>query len=175
MEETGGIEPAGAGSVAGASAPARPVLGHAGFTGITRLKLPANGRIALPAHLKGAFADSAKILPVGRRFLNLYTPDGFEATVNAAGSSDTAKAVVDPRVRKKMHMWTATVSVDSQSRFVLPPDLRDAIGVAPGDEIVLAGAIEAIEIWPARRFDEEEAGSLDDIELLLGNFEGLTE
>ncbi|MBX3313632.1 MAG: hypothetical protein KF906_04860 [Actinobacteria bacterium] len=175
MEDLGGIEHAGSATATGASAPALPVFGHEGFTGITRLKLPANGRIALPAHLKGAFADSAKILPIGRRFLNLYTPAGFIAMANDAGSSATAKAVVDPRVRKRLHILAATVSVDSQSRLVLPPEMRDLVGIAPGEDIVLAGAIEAVEIWPARRFDEEEGGILDDIELLLGNYEGLPE
>ena len=53
--------------------------------------------------------------------------------------------------------------------------MRDLVGIAPGEDIVLAGAIEAVEIWPARRFDEEEGGILDDVELLLGNYEGLPE
>lgn len=175
MEEHGGIEHAGSATAGGASAPTIPVFGHEGFSGITRLKLPTNGRIALPSHLKGAFVDAAKILPIGKRFLNLYTPAGFTATVNVAASADTAKAVVDPRVRKRMYMRAAAVSVDSQSRFVLPPELRDTVGIVPGEEIVLAGAIEAIEIWPAARFDEVEGDGLDEIELLLGNFEGLSE
>lgn len=174
MEDTGGTGPAASATAVEANAPALPAFGHVGFTGTTRLKLPDNGRIALPAHLKGAFTDSAQILPTLGRFLNLYTPAGFRALANVV-ASDASKAVMQPRARKRLYMAAATVSVDSQGRLVLPTELRERVGIATGEDIVLAGAVEAIEIWSASRFDEEEAGNIDDLDLLLGNFEGLAE
>ena len=36
---------------------------------------------------------------------------------------------------------------------------------------VLAGAVEAIEIWPARRFDDEEGPKLDDVDRLFDALE----
>ncbi len=146
---------------------ARPAtaFGHQPFRGTFHLRLEANGRLALPAALRHAFAGQAVIRPYRRQFLNLWTPTGFEAVDAAVRASRP----VDPRTRRRFHISAQDVSVDKQFRIVLPPDLREEVGL--GEDLVLAGARETIEIWPADRFEAEAAE--EDADLFLDGFDGL--
>lgn len=167
MEDTGAGGPAQ--GVVAATTPTLPAYGHAPFRGTFRLKLEATGRIALPAAFKGAFEGLGLVRAQRDRFLNLWTPGGFDAVVQALIESQPG-GVVDPRTRKRLHMSTSEVSIDRQSRFVVPPELRAKVSL--GEQIVLAGSIEAIEIWSAEAFAAEEA-TLDEADLFFDGFEGL--
>ncbi len=144
-------------------------FGHPAFHGTYRLKLDATGRVSLPASFKGAFSATGFIRPNRNSHLMLWTPSGFKAVADAFGGSGSS-GVVNPRTRKRLHMSTTEVSVDRQSRFVIPPELRVKVGL--GEAIVLAGAIETIEIWSADSFVDEEA-TFDDADLFFDGFEGL--
>jgi DNA-binding transcriptional regulator/RsmH inhibitor MraZ len=172
MEETGGIGPTTATTTGAATAPRLPAFGHSPFSGTFRMKLPANGRVVLPASLRRAFTDLGKVRPIDGRWLNLWTPLAFDLTVAKAIES-AGPGMVSPRTRKRMYSTAADVSIDSQGRFVLAKELRDAVGIDADDDIVLAGAIEAIEIWSAARYAEEEEPTLTDADLFFGNFGGL--
>jgi len=172
MEEQGGTQGVAVATTGATTAPALPAFGHAPFSGTFRMKLPANGRVVLPATLRKAFAELGKVRPVEGRFLNLWTPLAFDLTVATAIAS-AGPGLVSPRTRKRLYASATDVSVDSQGRLVLAKELRDAVGIGADEEIVVAGAIEAIEIWSADRYDEEELPTMSDAELFLGNFGGL--
>lgn len=154
-------------------------FGHEPFIGCTRLMLPSNGRIALPAHFRPMFGDSARLLPVAGERVQLYTPSSFEAVAKeiVASAADMAvdgkpSSLIHPRSRKWFFMASTRVSVDAQGRFVLPAELRGAVGIELGHEIVLAGADETIEIWSAPRFDAADGSQLGEIDMLLKDFPG---
>lgn len=149
-----------------------PVFGHAPFSGTYRTRVEANGRVALPAAFKGAFGDVAVIRARRTEHLMLWTPRGFEAVVDDMQVRNP-EGMLDPRTRQRIFKSAPRVSVDRQSRLVLPPDLREQVGIDAEAEVVLAGAVECIEIWPARRFDDEEAARLDDVDLLFDTHSGL--
>lgn len=172
MEELGGNESVATATSEAPTAPPLPAYGHAPFLGTFRMKLPANGRVVLPSTLRRAFADKGMIRPVNGRFLNLYTPFGFQVTVDEM-MARARDGLIAPRSRKRMFTSSTEVSIDSQGRLVLSKELRDAVGVGADGRVVVAGAIEAIEIWPEDRYDEEELPTLSDADLFLDNFEGL--
>lgn len=149
-----------------------PVFGHVPFSGTYRTRLEASGRLALPSAFKGAFVDAAVIRARRSEHLMLWTPQGFEAVVDdlAAKNQD---GMLDPRTRLRIFKSAPRISVDRQSRLVLPPELREQVGISGDTEVVLAGAVECVEIWPARRFDDEEAAKLDDVDLLFDTHSGL--
>ncbi len=149
-----------------------PVFGHHPFSGTYRTRLEASGRIALPAAFKFAFADAALIRAHRSEHLMLWTPLGFDSVVDAMQAKQPG-GLLDPKTRLRLYKSAPRISVDRQSRLVLPPDLREQVGIAGEAEIVLAGAVEAIEIWPARRFDDEEAPKADDVDLLFDTHSGL--
>lgn len=165
MEEEGARVTA-TGEMETPAASALPVYGHAPFKGIFRLKLEASGRVALPAALKGAFAGAGVLRPHREEHLDLYTPQGFRAVAQQFAASNP----MGPKALKRFHMSSPDVVVDKQSRFVIPPELKARVGL--GERIVLAGAMEAIEIWPAEGFEPEEA-TFDEVDLFFDGFEGL--
>lgn len=168
MEAQGtGITTAGATTALGL-----PVFGHAPFSGTYRTRVEGNGRLALPAAFKGAFADVAVIRARRTEHLMLWTPRGFEAVVDDMVGRNP-DGMLDPRTRQRIFKSAPRIAVDRQSRIVLPPELREQVGIAVEAEVVLAGAVECIEIWPAGRFDDEEAARLDDVDLLFDTHSGL--
>lgn len=145
---------------------ALPPYGHAPFLGTFNCKLEATGRLALPADLRGPFGATAVVRPHRRAYLNLWTPTAFRLVADEFFAS----GVVDPRTRKRFHMSATEVSVDRQRRLVIPPELRQRVGL--GEQVVLAGSIETIEIWSTEAFIDEEK-AFDDADLALDGFEGL--
>lgn len=153
------------------ASPRSTVFGHEPFSGTYRTRLEASGRLALPSAFKSAFADAALVRARRTEHLQLWTPLGFEAVVDALAAR--GDGMLDPQTRQRIFKSAPRVSVDRQSRLVLPPELREQVGIAGEVEVVLAGAIESIEIWPARRYDDEEAAKLDDVDLLFDTHSGL--
>lgn len=157
---------------AAAATPARTtVFGHEAFSGTYRTRMEASGRLVLPAAFKTAFDGSAVIRPRRDEHLLLWTPRAFDAVADAL--SRNTEGVLDPHTRQRIYMSAPKLSVDRQHRLSVPPELRERIGIGGEAEVVLAGAIEAIEIWPAARFDAQEAPKLDDVDLLFDTHPGL--
>lgn len=155
----------------GVAAGRLPVFGHLPFQGTYRTRVEANGRVAIPAAFKAAFADFAVVRARRTEHLLIWTPTGFDAMVDAMAAANPA-GMLDPRTRQRFYKSSPRVSVDRQSRLVLPPELRQQVGIDGDAELVLAGAVEAIEVWPADRF-AEEAERFDEVDLLLDGFSGL--
>lgn len=148
------------------TSPALPAYGHAPFRGTFRCKLEATGRLALPADLRGPFGATAVLRPHRTAYLNLWTPAAFDLVADQLASG----GVVSPRTRKRFHMSATEVSVDKQRRLVIPPELRERVGL--GEQIVVAGSIESIEIWSPEAYAAEE-DAFDEADLYLDGFEGL--
>jgi MraZ protein len=149
-----------------------PAFGHHPFSGHYRTRIEASGRLALPAAFKGAFADAAIVRSSGRTSLMLMTPRAFELVVDALKASDP-EMMLDSRKRQLLFMGSPRISVDRQSRVVLPPELRSKVGIEGEMELVVAGAIERLEIWPAARYDAEQAPMVDDVDRMFDTFGGL--
>ena len=173
MEEggIGGSEVTGGGALT--EARSNP-FGHAPFSGTYRSRLEANGRIVLPSALRAPLvaASAGHLLPRQGRCLLLYTPKGFDAFVDDVVASQGAQAI-DPEARQVLFKAAPRVTVDKQARFVVSPDLRAAVGLEGETDIVLAGAIERIEIWDAATYDEVEGPRRNLIDLLLDGYGGL--
>ncbi|MCU1370019.1 MAG: cell division protein MraZ [Ilumatobacteraceae bacterium] len=162
------------GGTAGTGTAARlPAFGHHPFSGSARTRVEANGRLALPATFKGAFTEHAIVRSGGTQCLFLMTPRAFELVVDALKANDP-DMMLDNRKRQLLFMGSPRISVDRQSRVVLPPELRAKVGIEADSEIVIAGAIERLEIWPAARYDAQQAPLVDDVDRMFETFGGLS-
>jgi MraZ protein len=172
MESQGaaGIEQGTTATAPGARA---NVFGHEAFAGTYRTRLEANGRLVLPSALRGPLvaAGSGHVMPRRTECLFLFTPQGFETMVDHVVAQQGG--VIDPEARQLFFKAAPRVAIDKQARFVVPPELRAAVGLEGEAEVVLAGAIERIELWPARRFDDREAQRLGLVDLLLDGHGGM--
>ncbi|MCA3438869.1 MAG: division/cell wall cluster transcriptional repressor MraZ, partial [Rhodobacter sp.] len=74
---------------------------------------------------------------------------------------------------------SATVEIDEDGRIVLPPRVRDKIGVTPADlaagfDAIFAGTLETFQIWKRDVYDSEIAvQSLAAVEQLSGGLDML--
>lgn len=160
--------------VAGSSAAARlPAFGHHPFSGTARTRVEASGRLALPATFKSAFADAAIVRSAGAQCLLLMTPRAFELVVDELKANDP-DMMLDSRKRQLLFIGSPRIAVDRQSRVVLPPEMREKVGIEGDSEIVIAGAIERLEIWPAARYDAQQAPLVDDVDRMFETFGGLS-
>jgi MraZ protein len=149
------------------------VFGHDALSGTYRTRLDPNGRVVLPSALRAPFLASGvgHLMPRRAECLWLLTPQGFEEMVDAVVRQ--SEGMLDAETRALLFKAAPKVSVDKQSRLVVPPEQREHVEFQPEAEVVLAGAIERVEIWPARRWDTEQAPKLADLDLLLDGHSGL--
>jgi MraZ protein len=162
-----------AGTAGTATAARLPAFGHHPFSGTARTRVEANGRLALPATFKNAFTEHAIVRSGGAQCLFVMTPRAFELVVDALKANDP-DMMLDNRKRQLLFMGSPRIAVDKQSRVVLPPELREKVGIEPDSEIVVAGAIERLEIWPAARYDAQQAPLVDDVDRMFETFGGLS-
>ena len=155
--------------VATTAAPALPVFGHEPFSGNYPTRLEPTGRLVVPSALRTPFEGKARIRAFKNEYLMLTTLRAFDVIVDHLEA--TQGGVLAPRTRKRLYMSAPAVVIDKQHRLVIPPELREKVGL--GEDIVLAGSIESVEIWPADRFYTDEAPGFDDGDLLFDGFAGL--
>jgi MraZ protein len=118
---------------------------------------PQTLRVIIPSKLRDAVpADELKegfIAAVGLDgCLALYTTSGWRT--RAARTVNMGE--FDARMFQRMLFGTAErVHCDAQGRCVLPRNLVDLLGLK--EEVVVCGADDRIEIWPAKRWADVEA------------------
>lgn len=151
------------------------VFGHEPFSGTYRTKLEASGRLVLPAALRGPFATSAGAGHLFARrtdLIWLFTNQGFQVMVDDVIEKQ-GQGLVDPGLRNAFYGAAPAVVLDRQHRFVVPPELRGPIGLEGEVDVVLVGALERVEIWPAARFDAQAPAQADMLNRLLDGHGGL--
>lgn len=168
----------------GAQAPARSssVLSHEPHSGTYRTRLESNGRIVLPSALRGPFVaeGACHLLARQGRCLLLYTPSAFDHFVDVVTKNSSVidgesrvVAAVEIEPRAMLYRAAPRVSVDKQARLVIPQEQRERVGFQVEAEMVLAGAIERVELWQASSYDEIDQRDQASIDLLLNGFNGL--
>src|SRR5690625_3662498 len=133
----------------------RERLRHERFVATHEVNIDAQGRVSMPAAYRPAFDEgSLRMAAVRDRNLELWTPHTFDLVLSHKRRIGSPR-LSGPRGLKMLQARTARVAIDKQFRFVVPPALRERIGLeADGDRIVLAGTGEAIEIWSAAEWNE---------------------
>lgn len=169
MEEKGSVTSPTTGSPQVAEA-RLPAFGHLPFGGNYTTKLEPNGRLVLPSAFKSAFGGQARLRAHKDEHLMLWTEQAFKLVADQI--EEQAKSVAAVRSIKRFHQSVETVHVDRQSRLVVPPALREMVGL--GEQVVLAGSVETVEIWDAQRYEDEVRASLADADLFFDTFDGLS-
>lgn len=166
---TPGVSGAPSGGLAVAPEVDRYDYGHEPFQGYVQTKVEASGRLPIPAAFKYAFSGAGIIRARRDQCLQLFTQQGFDAMVNFVQARHGG--ATDPATRARFYKFAPRVSIDRQSRVVLPEDLRHRVSIT--EDVILLGAIESVEIWDLATFEEHEAERADEVDLLLDGHGGL--
>ncbi len=130
------------------------------FMGEYNHTIDAKGRLIVPAKFREQLGEAFVITNGNDGCLNIYTNEDWEAFLE--------KLSLLPNNRDKREIVRAfvskanTVEVDKQGRILVPPALREHAGLEK--DVVLAGAIDKIEVWDKDRWDAQaDEGDIDDI------------
>ena len=124
-----------------------------GFLGEYEVTMDAKGRFLLPAAFKKQLAgDASNQFVINRGIetcLSLYPMQSWEPLYARISKLND----FDPKVRefRRYFLNGATeVEMDSAGRLLLPPNLKEYAGLEK--DIVLASAVDKIEIWSADNY-----------------------
>jgi MraZ protein len=125
-----------------------------GFHGEYEATVDAKGRFLLPGGLKKQLPEGETRFILSRGFekcLTLYPFKSWELIISRISQLND----FDPKVRqfRRQFLGGATeVELDSASRLLLPPTLKEFAGL--GRDIVLAAALDRFEIWDAGKYKQ---------------------
>ena len=128
------------------------------FMGEYNHTIDAKGRLIVPAKFREELGETFVITNGNDGCLNIYTEEAWETFLG--------KLLLLPSGRDKREIIRKFVSqankveVDKQGRILIPPVLREHAEL--DKDVVLAGAIDKIEVWNKNRWDAET--NVDDID-----------
>ncbi len=139
------------------------------FLGQYRHSIDKKGRLTVPARFREALSEGAYLLRGFERNLMVLTAADFERIYRRVN----ALSMTDPLARQLKRLIFATASpveVDRAGRILIPPYLREAVGL--DEEAFVVGVGDYFEIWPPDGW-EEQVAILDDAEANARRFAAL--
>ncbi len=133
------------------------------FTGEYAHKLDAKNRVFVPRRLLEQIDDPAErkqfqIVRTDERCLTLFTDAGFRAHVRGVQAAQR-QLPGRRRVNRRAGAKAQPVPLDAQGRITIPDEFRAELGL--GEDVILVGCLDWIEIWDARAWREEELPAAD--------------
>ncbi|MFH1169821.1 MAG: division/cell wall cluster transcriptional repressor MraZ [Chloroflexota bacterium] len=126
------------------------------FFGEFDYKVDDKGRVPLPPRFRGALKDGVVLTPGAERCITVYTLSEWKKIA----ASLTTSSLTSSKLRKLNRVIFATAfntQIDGQGRVAVPAPLREYAGI--GDDVVIAGANNYLEIWNKDEWEEEKANS----------------
>ncbi len=130
------------------------------FMGEYNHTIDAKGRLIVPAKFREELGEAFVITNGNDGCLNIYTNEAWETFL---GKLQLLPNKEDKRkIVRKFVSQANTVELDKQGRILVPSTLREHAGLEK--DVVLAGAIDKIEVWDKNRWDaESDVDDIDDI------------
>jgi MraZ protein len=131
------------------------------FIGDYTCKLDDKGRVLLPAAFIKQMASSMQERFVLKKdifesCLVLFPMNEWERQNEILRQNTNPYNREHNKFLRGFYKGTAEVNLDSSNRLLLPKRMLDEISA--GKEIVMAGQLGKIEIWPAEAYDKVEGG-----------------
>jgi len=124
------------------------------FIGEHPHSLDAKGRLILPAKFRASL-EAGAVVGMGKKgCLAVYTPTVWErvaATAQEMARQDDEKLTA----ARAFFALAQPIVPDKQGRVAIAPHLRDYADLQR--EVIVAGALDRIEIWNAARWREERS------------------
>jgi MraZ protein len=133
------------------------------FTGEYRHTIDAKGRLAVRSRFRAELAGPAYVCRWIDGPVSIFPRAAWEQLSSQVSS---LARVGDARSRELARYLFSTayeVELDSQGRVLLPPNLREVVGL--GTEAVVVGLNDRVEVWPPERWATYSAAMNDPDEL----------
>jgi MraZ protein len=130
------------------------------FLGEFEYRIDEKGRMPIPPRFRPYFKDGVIVAPSPDKCLTVYTiPDWKKMAEGLQASS-----LPPSKKRKAERALFATAfltTIDGQGRISLPSPLREY--AALGEDIVVVGTNDRIELWDKAAWDAEKTSDLDEL------------
>ena len=141
------------------------------FTGEYFHQLDSKNRIRIPARLKKDLGEEYYFAFGTNHCIFVFTKQKMEQYLEELGAAKLS----DLEAQKRVRMFARTcvqVEEDNQGRIVLSPELRRHAQLGKDDkELVICGAVNRIEIWNKRLYDEYTADMETDYDKLFSELD----
>lgn len=126
------------------------------FTNSYERQLDPKGRLALPAAYRPRFEPRCFVTLGQDQCLAVLTAETSAEVLN----EKLAAVKRGERPMSELRVMAATMTelaVDAQGRITLDEKLRSYAGLQPGGKVIVAGAVDRVEIWEPSRFERISA------------------
>lgn len=140
------------------------------FSGKHAHSLDQKGRVIIPAPFRDKLGDTFTILPNGRfDALSIYPQEKWDAySERLSRVRETDDVGMDFLLLLMAHVQT-DVQMDSQGRILLPPTLREVVGI--DREVTFVGVLDTIEIWDTKKFNDRITNLRSNLPKLSGHID----
>ncbi len=126
----------------------------AGFKGKYEHAVDDKGRANLPSKIRKALTPEAKdSFVITRGYENslvLYPLDAWNKYEEQMRAELNTHREEDRLFIRMLMMWAQEVTLDKQSRIMIPQELMEIAGITT--QVVIIGALEKIELWSPEYF-----------------------
>lgn len=121
------------------------------FVGEYDRSVDGNGRLALPSAFRDALGERCYVTRAPEGCLAVTSVDEF--TAGAQRVLDEIHAGELPVSAARDHAVSSTLlAIDKQGRITLDDESRRHAGLNSGGQVMIAGALECLEIWRPSRY-----------------------
>jgi len=132
------------------------ILNKPSFRGRSVQRLDSKGRLRIPTKfrevLQKHFTDALILAQFGE-YIAAYPPKTWEEMIESKAAN---LSEVLPEHRSFLRSYVASAEeceFDKQGRILIPPVLRDQVGL--GQDLMLAGVLTNFEIWDKAAWDKQ--------------------
>lgn len=130
--------------------------------GLSAIALDSKGRISIPTKHRHVFveADGSSHLTMTRH------PDGclsiLPRSIWMVKSQALSKLPMSTLDWKRIFIGSATdLELDANGRVVIPPELRDRVGLKCDGKAMMMGMIDHFELWEVEVWNKRESKAID--------------
>ncbi len=138
------------------------------FYGEFEYKIDEKGRIPLPPKFRDELKAGVVLFPGIEKCINLYPISEWKKLASTLTSTSIAASKMR-RLYRAIFSTAFQLSLDKQGRIAIPTPLREHAEI--GDEVIIAGANNYLEIWDKARWEPEKATSLEQAGQIIESLE----
>ncbi len=133
------------------------------FVGRAEHVLDSKGRLTIPSRYRAALAPGGMVTRGMGEYLIVLPMDAWQ---NLAARLDDKPMLTDLAIgelRRWLYAEAADVELDTQGRFILPIELRTAVGIT--DNAIIAGVGTHLELWTPAYWQDRRVHLMPDNEM----------
>ena len=128
------------------------------FYGEFEYKIDQKGRVPLPSRFRRELREGVVLTEGVERCITAYPLSEWKKLASALTSSSVSRSK-SRKLNRAIFATAFKVSIDGQGRVALPAPLRDYAGIEVGDEMVIIGANNYLELWNKEQWEAEKVDS----------------